>query len=86
MGQRARWVSTTGASGGEVVMMDHPDNPRHPVTWFTRKNLLGAGLLMEDDLVVEAGETLELRYGVAVLNDEPTVAAIEDLYSDFCKG
>jgi hypothetical protein len=86
MGRRARWVSATGAMGGEVVMMDHPDNPRHPVTWFTRKNLLGAGLLMEEDLVVEAGETLELRYGFAVLDDEPTVEAIEGLYSDFCEG
>jgi hypothetical protein len=84
MGQRARWVSATGAEGGEVIMMDHPDNPRHPVTWFTRANLLGAGLLMEEDLVVTAGEPLELHYGFVVLDKEPTVEVIEALYSAFC--
>ena len=84
MGQRARWVSATGAQGGEVVMMDHPDNPRHPVTWFTRENLLGAGLLMEDDLVINADEPLELHYGFVVLDEEPTSTAIEALYDTFC--
>ena len=86
MRSRARWVSAAGAGGGEVVMMDHPDNPRHPVTWFTRANLLGAGLLMEEDLIVNAGEPLELRYGVAVLDEETTSEAIEALYSAFCEG
>ena len=86
MGQRARWVSAAGAAGGQVVMMDHPGNPRHPVTWFTRANLLGAGLLMEEDLIVEAGESLELRYGLSVLEEEAAPAAIEALYSAFCDG
>jgi hypothetical protein len=84
MGSRARWVSAAGASGGEIVMMDHPDNPRHPVTWFTRNNLLGAGLLMEEDLIIPQGEVLELHYGLAVLDEEATVEAIETLYTAFC--
>ena len=86
MGQRARWVSAAGAAAGQVVMMDHPDNPRHPVTWFTRANLLGAGLLMEEDLIVDADEALELKYGFAVLEEETAADAIEALYSDFCEG
>lgn len=81
--QRARWVSAAGAAGGQVVMMDHPDNPRHPVTWFTRKNLLGAGLLMKDDLVVEVGGVLELQYGLAVLAEEQAGETIETLYRHF---
>jgi hypothetical protein len=85
MGQPARWVSAAGASGGAVVMMDHPSNPRHPVTWFTRKNLLGAGLLMEGDLEVEVGECLDLRYGFSIFEDAATVETIEALYQDFAR-
>ena len=81
MEQPARWVSATGAAGGEVIMMDHPDNPRHPVTWFTRFNLVGAGLLMKADLVIEAGAALELQYALVVLAQEPSVDEIESLYS-----
>lgn len=83
MGQRARWVSAAGAAGGAVVMFDHPDNPRHPVTWFTRANLLGAGLLMEGDLEVEEGGALRLRYGFAVLAEEPGSDEVEALYAAF---
>ena len=81
MKQRARWVSAAGAAGGAVIMMDHPDNSRHPVTWFTRVNLLGAGLLMEADLVIETGDVLELQYALAVLNEAPSATEIETLYS-----
>ena len=83
MGQRARWVSAAGAAGGAVVMMDHPENPRHPVTWFTRKNLLGAGLLMPGDLELNRGEALELRYGFLILDQDPGADEIEGLYSEF---
>ena len=86
MGRRARWVSAAGAAGGAVVMMDHPDNPRHPVTWFTRANLLGAGLLMEGDLEVEEGGALRLHYGFAVLAEEPAPEGVEALYAAFTSG
>ena len=85
MGQRARWVSATGGTGGAVIMMDHPHNPRHPVTWFTRKNLLGAGLLMEEDLVLQQGEPLSLRYGFLVLEEERDHGQIEALYEAFSR-
>jgi hypothetical protein len=64
-------------------MMDHPDNPRHPVTWFARRNLLGAGLLMSGDLELERGEELALKYGFLVLDEEPAVGQIEELYRRF---
>lgn len=83
MRQRARWVSAEGAAGGAVVMMDHPANPRHPVTWFTRANLLGAGLLMEGDLELQRGQALELRYGLLVLDQAPSPECIEARYADF---
>jgi len=52
-----------------VAMLDHPQNVRHPVTWFARKNLLGAGLLMEGDLEIERGDSLKLRYGLGIFDE-----------------
>jgi hypothetical protein len=83
MGQRARWVAARGATGGCVAMMDHPSNPRHPVTWFARKNLLGAGLLMEEDLTLHQGENLDLHYAFFVFDDDPGRARWEELYGQF---
>lgn len=85
MGTHAQWVRAAGAEGGMVVMMDHPENPRHPVTWFTRKNLLGAGLLMEDTLTLRKTEKLHLRYGFIVLEDVITSEQIEALYGDYVR-
>jgi len=83
MGQRARWVAADGAAGGSVVMMDHPGNPRHPVTWFARRNLLGAGLLMAGDLELSRGECLHLRYAFAAFAAAPGTAQVEELYGTF---
>ena len=83
MGRRARWVSAAGAAGGMVVMMDHPNNPRHPVTWFTRKNLLGAGLLMEEDLDIESGGGLTLVYGLDIYDEARSPEDIEIAYRQF---
>ena len=38
-GKRSEWVDYSGELDGErvgVVMMDHPDNPRHPTYWHSR--------------------------------------------------
>lgn len=83
MGQRARWVSATGAAGGCVAMLDHPANPRYPVTWFTRRNLLGAGLLMAGDLEVEPRDALELRYGFLVLDQTPSAETLNRWHAGF---
>ena len=64
-------------------MMDDPRNPRHPTPWFTRKNLLETGLLMEEDLEVGRGDALELRYGLLVLDAVPDRKGIESLYEEF---
>ena len=81
--QRARWVSATGATGGMVALLDHPANPRHPVTWFARANLLGAGLLMPGDLELAAGQTLRLRYRFLLLDSETPAARLEEEFADF---
>ena len=83
MRTRDRWVAAAGASGGMVVMMDHPGNLRHPVHWFTRRNLLGTGPLMEEDLFLDASDRLHLRYGFLVLDDVLDQKEIEDLYRTY---
>ncbi len=83
MSKRDRWVGAAGAHGGMVVMMDHPRNLRHPVPWFTRRNLLGTGPLMEEDLYLGATDSLHLRYGFLVLDDVLDQREIEDLYRTY---
>lgn len=83
MGTRDRWVGAAGASGGMVALMDHPRNLRHPVPWFTRRNLLGTGPLMEEDLTLVPSDRLHLRYGFLVLDDVPGEGEIEDLYRSY---
>ena len=83
MGKRDRWVAAAGARGGMAVMMDHPGNLRHPVPWFTRRNLLGTGPLMEGDLVLRASDRLHLRYGFLVLDDVLDRREIEALYRTY---
>ena len=84
MGERARRVNAAGHAGGAVVMMDHPANPRHPVTWFCRENYFGAGLLMEGDL--EVAQQQRLRYGLAVVDEAPGAQHVEQWYSAYVAG
>lgn len=83
MRTRDRWVAAAGAQGGMVVMMDHPRNLRHPVQWFTRRNLLGTGPLMEEDLTIPASDRLHLRYGFLVLDEVAGAEEIEELYRSY---
>jgi hypothetical protein len=83
MGQPANWVSAAGASGGMVALFDHPSNPRHPVSWFARANLLGAGLLMDEDLTIAAGDVLRLRYRFLVLDEAVGEGRLHEEFADF---
>jgi len=85
MKSNARWCCAVGECGGAVVMLDHPANPRHPTNWFTRANLMGAGLLMEEDLTVEKGEVLTLQYGFLVLDEDPGDEYLEAQWEGYVK-
>ncbi|MBM3264503.1 MAG: PmoA family protein [candidate division Zixibacteria bacterium] len=80
MGQQARWVSASGASGGMAVIMDHSENPRQPVRWFARRNLLGPALLMDGEMTLRQPDNLRLRYGIAFFDDPLPVDNINALY------
>ena len=80
LGDRADWCALDGPltdPDGEhdvgVVMLDHPDNPGHPVPWYasTRQpayaldgwtNFVNAAFLWDGPIDVAAGEELRLRY------------------------
>ncbi|MCK5943416.1 MAG: PmoA family protein [Planctomycetes bacterium] len=79
-GRRARWLHDHGVVDGArvgVVMLDHPDNLRHPTWWHARNyGLIAANPFgLHDferkpdgtgDFVLRRGEPLVLRYRVIV--------------------
>lgn len=88
----SNWCAYTSRAGDEVVtvaMFGHPDNPRHPTTWFTMATpfaYMSATLkLHEEPLVISAGETLSLRYGVVMWDGRTETAEIDELYKSWAR-
>lgn len=77
-GARAPWCAYAAALAPDrpvtLAMFDAADNPRHPATWFTMDNpfaYLSATLgLASEPVALAPGQTLSLRYGVAVLDSD----------------
>lgn len=74
-GSRSRWCGFAGRhqSDGQVygiTIVDHPDNPRHPTTWWVRNSenyaLIQPGLCYNEPFELAAGDTLELNYRVVL--------------------
>ncbi|MFP4055748.1 MAG: PmoA family protein [Candidatus Brocadiia bacterium] len=92
-GQTARWMDFSGVLGpddgraGGVAMLDHPSNPRHPSPWFIvmrgHFGYFGPAFLFEEPYVLEAGESLTLRYRVLVHPGRPDRELLEAEYRDF---
>jgi hypothetical protein len=87
---RSRWCAYTAKADGKLVtaaMFDHPDNPRHPATWFTMAKpfayLSATMRLHEEPLKVLAGKPLVLRYGVALWDGRVETAQIDELYKQW---
>lgn len=68
-----------------VAMFSHPDNPRAPARWFTMDNpfayLSATPGLHHEEWTLPRGETLRLRYGVALWDGHVNPAAVADLYA-----
>ena len=84
---RATWSAYTADADGKTVtvaMFDHPQNPRHPATWFTMTApfaYLSATLnLYKEPLKIVSGKPLVLRYAVAVWDGKIEADRIEKLY------
>jgi len=71
-GSKARWVDFNGkiANGrfAGVVIFDHPNNPRHPSSWWLSGSMpyFSPALLFHKPYTLAAGETLMLRYRILV--------------------
>lgn len=74
-GERSAALEFSGVRDGRevgVAMFDHPSNPRHPTPWFLRINeakpygLSGPALVFHEPIRIEAGQTLTLRYRIAL--------------------
>ena len=71
MHQHARWVGARGKKRRLCRAHGSPEQPAPPGYLVYRANLLGTGLLIEDDLELAAGECLELHHAFFVLNQDP---------------
>jgi hypothetical protein len=78
-GLPSRWCNLAGEVDGRqagIAMLDHPDNPRHPVPWYasTRAetygegwaNFVNAAFLWDGPMTFAAGAALRFRYQVLV--------------------
>ncbi len=84
---RADWCAYHAAIDGKpvtVAMFDHPENPRHPATWFTMTapfGYLAATLnLHREPMTLQKGQTLGLTYGVALWDGKRGAEDIEKTY------
>lgn len=84
---RSTWCAYTADADGKTVtvaMFDHPENTRHPATWFTMTKpfaYLSATLnLHKEPLKVVSGKPLVLRYAVAVWDGKVDDDRINKLY------
>jgi hypothetical protein len=88
-GQPARWCGFSGQRLGRresIVLMDHPKNPWPPCPWFTRDYGMISPTPMnwiKEDWVLPAGDSVQLRYRVAVLAAGLDAPVIERLYQAF---
>ena len=97
-GKQSEWVDYSGELDGErvgVVMMDHPDNPRHPTYWHSRGyglhsiNPFGVSDFLNDktkngSLTVEPGQHVRFRYRV-IIHPGQGPARLAELYQDYAK-
>jgi hypothetical protein len=87
---RAAWSAYTAPTGPETwatfAMFDDPQNPRHPADWFAMGEgqhfayLTATMAVDEEPIELPRGETLRLRYGVAVFDGQATPEQVEAAY------
>lgn len=97
-GKRSQWVNYSGLVDGRrvgVVMMDHPENPRHPTYWHSRAyglhsiNPFGVSNFLDDktqdgSLTLEPGRHVRFRYRL-VVHPGARRTEIARLYEQYAK-
>jgi hypothetical protein len=80
-------VDYSGRVDGELVglaFLDHPENVRHPTAWYLLRHpaigYMNAAVLHDDALVLDAGQTLFLRYRLVVHRDRWSPEQLQAVY------
>jgi len=98
-GKPSDWCDYSGEIAGEkvgVAILDHPENPRHPVRWHARAyglfaaNPWGLAVFTNDktqdgSMTVEPGQSVRYRYRVIIHPGDVKDADIAGQYSKYAK-
>lgn len=82
-GQRARWVSLSMPIQGRsdhagIALMDHPDNPEHPVPWRIDLQLgISPSRCIAGEWKLSQGKSQEFKHRIYVFCGETNVSEIE---------
>ena len=86
------WVAAQGTIDGKpvtVALFDHPTNPRHPNRAFTMTNPFSYQSLTlnlwKEPLMLEAGKSLSLKYGVAAWDGTVEKETVQKAYDQWVK-
>ncbi len=96
-GKPSNWCDYSGTIGAEkvgVAILDHPENPSHPVRWHVRgyglfaANPFGLAVFTKDKsqngaITVEPGKSIRFRYRVIVHPGDVKTLDIPALYAKF---
>lgn len=89
----ARWCAVRGIIEGKpvtIAVFDDPANPRHPATWFTMSApfayLSATMSLHESPYTLKRGESLSLRYGIALFDGHAPIEQIESISQQWVNG
>jgi hypothetical protein len=88
-GKAAKWVDVGmpiegRKDWGHVAILDHKDNPRHPVLWRVDGQLgVGPALTRSGDYKLKKGDTLTLKYRLVVYTGELDKQLIEKAWKEF---
>jgi hypothetical protein len=92
-GQKAAWCAFFGERFGAtegVALMDHPQNPWSPCTWFTRDygfiSPTPMNWLPDQGLSLASGSSLRLRYLVVAFAGTPESADLAGVYARWTAG
>ena len=96
-GKPSDWCDYSGEISGEkvgVAILDHPENPRHPVRWHARAyglfaaNPWGLSVFTNDktqdgSMTLDPGKSVRYRYRVVIHPGDVKDAGIADLYKKY---
>ena len=98
-GKPSNWCDYSGVIGTEkvgVAILDHPENPRHPVRWHARgyglfaANPFGLSVFTNDRtqngaMTIEPGKSLRYRYRVIIHEGDVNEAGIAAAWTAYSK-